>query len=111
MWRSRNTDPVTKEEISTPAGTIPIVIQVGIVQIQLPVKPGTRTPEFMNALNEALVFYEKENYDRALNLVQFALEKDPHDQEAQDLKYDILCHLGRDEEAEEYLTTWIPGNP
>jgi len=104
-----DTEPITKEEISTPAGAIPVIIQVGVVQIKLPVKPVTRTPEFMNALNEALVFYESDNLDRALNLVQYALEKDPHDQESQDLKYDILCRLGREKEAEEFLSQSLRG--
>jgi tetratricopeptide (TPR) repeat protein len=101
--------PAPREEIATPAGPVPVVIHVGIVRIQLPTKPGMRTPEFQNALNEARVYHEMKDYNRALNLVQYALGKDPYDQEAQDLKYDILCVLGRDEEAEEYLSTALKG--
>jgi hypothetical protein len=52
-------EPATNKEIYTPAGPITVIIHVGIVQIRLPLKPDIRTPELMNALNEAIVFYER----------------------------------------------------
>lgn len=91
------------KEIQTTSGPIPLIIHRGVIQIVIPSRTKSRTPEFLNAYNEAVIFFEMEKYDRALNLIEFALKKDKYDPDAQDLKYDILCLLGREDEAEKYL--------
>lgn len=96
-------------DLKSSVGPIPLIIQKGVIRIILPVRKQTRTPEFLDALDQAIIFSEKLMFEKALNLINFALDKDPYDMEAQDLKCDILCQLGRSEEAEEYLIITLKG--
>ncbi len=96
-------DSAVIHEIQTPYGPVPIVIQESVVEINLPIRTQSRTSEFLNAFNEATNQFKLKDYGRALILIDFALRKDHYDKEAQDLKYDILCLLGKEKEAEEFL--------
>lgn len=90
-------------EIQTRSGSVPMFIQKGAIQIVLPSRTKNRTHEFLKALNDAKLSFEVQNYELALKQVDFALKKDYYDQEGQDLKYDILCLLGKEDDAEAYL--------
>jgi hypothetical protein len=98
-----------KDEVKNTSGPIPIIMQKGLIQILIPLRIKRRTPEFLSALKEAQNFFEIKNFEKALKFVEFALKKDYNDLEAQDLKYEILCSLGKDDEAENYLLKAVKG--
>ncbi len=102
-------EPAVIEEVQTISGPVPLVIQKGVVEITLPIRTQSRTPEFLSAYNEATMHFEMKNYDRALNLIEYALQKDHYDIDAQDLKYDILCLIGKEKEADEFIIRAIKG--
>lgn len=102
-------EPGIMRTVETPSGSVPLMIQKGDIQIVFPPRMKSRTPEFLNTFHEAVLNFENHQYDRALQLIEFALKKDRYDHEAQDLKFDILCLLGKKDEAEEYLLKAVKG--
>jgi tetratricopeptide (TPR) repeat protein len=97
---------VTPEKTSI---SIPVVIQRGPIQITIPVRPKSRPPELVNAVNEASTYLEMDRLDQALNLANYALSLDKYDREAQDIKYEILYRLKRGEEAEAFIEEILLG--
>lgn len=90
-------------EVQTLSGPITVIHQKKPISIIIPSRTQCRTRDFVTAFDEALIHIEAKNYERALQLIDFALQKDHYDREGQDLKFTILCLLGREDEAEEYL--------
>lgn len=112
------TDEKQVDEITPPEPTvtpqkssisIPVVIQRGPIQITIPIKPKSRPPELVNAVNEASTYLEMDRLEQALNLANYALSLDLYDREAQDIKYDILYRLKRGEEAEAFIEEILLG--
>ena len=89
--------------------SIPVVIQRGPIQITIPLRPKSRPPELVNAVNEASSYLEMDRLEQALNLSNYALSLDKYDREAQDIKYEILYRLKRGEEAEEFISQILLG--
>lgn len=101
--------PQIIKTLSTPSGPVHLIVQMGVIQIATPPSHLSHTPEFLSAYHEAEIYFKSKNYAKALNHIEFVLHKEQFDQKAQDLKYEILCELGRDEEAEEYLIQVMKG--
>ena len=51
--------------------------------------------ERLNALSLARTYMEKDEYDRAMEILEKLLLKDPNDGEAQDLLGEVFCSIGK----------------
>lgn len=96
-------------EVQTPSGTVPLIVQKSDIHVVMPPRTKSRTPEFINAFDEAKISFELKDYEKSLRLTDYALKKGKYDQEAQDLKYDLLIILGKEDEAEEHLLKAVKG--
>lgn len=61
--------------------------------------------------DQALIFFEKKQYDQALNQIDLCIDEKPSDDQAKLLKIQILASMQKTQKAAEVLKVWILQNP